>query len=343
MKKLLLLAVLSAFATASFSQPSLQYPQNAPEIGDITEIQFVSPQGLSPMPMGPNVSWDFSQLNNIGAPGEISVISPASAPSGNEFPEANIVLKMNDTIFTYAKVDENRVEYLGTKASFFGFDALVVFSDYKKQMDYPFPFGAAYTDTYAGTSSVATAEIKLDASTAVLYDAYGAIILPNGTFENVIRTKSTDIEVDSIIVAGFLVKTVSVIRDRYCWYTQDGFNPIFSMEIQDVNGMIDTVCYYTTSVAGVSDKGTLALSGLNTYPNPAKEHLNISFNSICSGPVRITVVNQLGNIMMEDQLKTNSLGLIKEELDISRLPAGVYFISIDCSRQHQLTSKFIKK
>lgn len=343
MKKFLLLTVCVFFTLAINAQPMLQYPQNALEVGDAVDIQFVVPNGLDPMPMGANVSWDYSQLINAGAPGQISAISPSAAPSGNEFPEANVVLNMNDTIYTYIKADANMVEYLGTKATFFEFDALLIFNDYKKYMDYPFPFGAFYTDTYSGVSSVMTAEIRLTASTSVMYDAYGTLVLPNGTFENVIRTKSTDIEIDSILVNGFLIKTVSVIRDRYNWHTQDGFNPIFSMEIQEVNGMKDTVCYYTTSTSGIGNPGTLQMTELRTYPNPAEEYLNVSFTSGCQGPVRINIANQVGQNMVEHLITQNAYGQVTERIDISKLPAGIYFVSVLCSDLRQLTGKFIIK
>ena len=62
MKKLNLFACCIFITATLTAQPSLQYPQNAPAVGDLSEIQFVSPAGLSHLPTGPDVTWVFSDL-----------------------------------------------------------------------------------------------------------------------------------------------------------------------------------------------------------------------------------------------------------------------------------------
>jgi hypothetical protein len=47
--------------------------------------------------------------------------------------------------------------------------------------------------------------------------------------------------------------------------------------------------------------------------------------------------------MIEHQIEVASIEVIKEKLDISGLPAGVYFLSVTCSPRQHLTGKFIKK
>jgi len=114
MKKLYIIA-LCIFVTGSIlAQPTLTYLENAPQIGDVSNIQSVSANGLSHEPVGPDVSWDFSQLNNLTT-GQITGIDSSTAPAGNEFPTANIAFNMNDTIFTYCLVNETGLYYLGSQ------------------------------------------------------------------------------------------------------------------------------------------------------------------------------------------------------------------------------------
>lgn len=343
MKKIFLLVIIWGFALSMLAQPVFQYPQNAPEIGDIMEIQFVAPNGLNPAPNGANVNWNFSQLTNIGDPGQISVISPASAPSGNEFPMANVVLNMNDSIYTYGKIENDGFEYHGSKATISGFDIVLVFNDYKEYMRYPFPFGAAFTDTYRGASTALTAQITASGTTSVMYDAYGTLTLPNGTYTDVMRTMTTDVEVDSIFSGGFLVKTILTTRLQYSWYTTTSFGPVFSMEIMDAGGMIDTVCYYTTSGSWIEPQDTQQFAQLRTFPNPAGNYLTVAFTSSCTGPVNIRIVNQVGQTMIDHLLTEPLNGEVSQKIDIGSLPAGIYFLGILCNGAHQLTGKFIVK
>jgi hypothetical protein len=101
MRKLYLL-VCSIFCTAVIiAQPTLQYPQNAPTLGDVSEIQFVSTAGLTHEPVGPDVTWDFSSLEVIFG-GEITAIDPVLAPAGDQFPASNVTMRMENSIFTFA-------------------------------------------------------------------------------------------------------------------------------------------------------------------------------------------------------------------------------------------------
>ena len=341
MKKFYLFACCILFTMAIIAQPALQYPQNAPEVGDVMEIQFVSPDGLSHEPSGADVSWDFSQLINWGDLGQITAISPASAPAGNEFPTANVVMNMGDTIFTYALVEENGAYYLGSQATTGTYPTLFIYSDSRKYMEYPFTYNDVFSDTYKGVSIVSVAEVRLTATTSVLADSYGTLILPTGTFTDVLRTTTIDNEIDSIFIGGSFTSVVNVTRTQYAWYAPTSVGPLLSMEILDHSGELNTICYYTNAGTGINTPDINYISHFNIYPNPAEDNLFVEYKSSGNLPVTILIVNQVGQVMISSDIRGNASGLVTEKVDIRNLPAGIYFANISYNSNSQKTKKFV--
>ena len=69
------------------------------------------------------------------------------------------------------------------------------------------------------------------------------------------------------------------------------------------------------------------------YPNPAKEHLHISFNE----PIRqVDIFNAEGGLIFSEAPNTE-----EASLQINQLPAGIYMVRITTGDQI-ITRKFIK-
>ncbi len=342
MKKLYIIA-LCIFVTGSMlAQPTLTYPDNAPQIGDVSNLQFVSSNGLSHEPVGADVSWDFSQLSNLTA-GQVTAIDPSTAPAGNEFPTANIALNMNDSIFTYCLVDATGLYYLGSQMLVAQNSSLKIYTDSRKFMEYPFTYNDIYTDTYKGivTIEMANVEVRISAISVVTADSYGTLILPTGTFTDVLRTTTADEEIDSIFEDGAFISEVLVSRIQYLWYAASSSSPLFSMEVSNSTGSLDTCCFYSTTGAGIIEADSEPLSKLNVFPNPASEDLVIEFTSNGENETIISIVNQIGQVMLSKEVPQVTRGLISEKIDISKLPSGIYFANVSCSSGKQLTKKLI--
>ena len=341
MKKLYLSITGIFCALIMIAQPTLDYPQNAPAIGDIMAIQFVSCEGLTQGPAGPDVTWDFSELTNTWEPGLITVISPADAPAGNDFPDANIVMNMNDTIFTYAKTDATGIYYLGSQITTAMIPVLFKYSDIRTYLEFPFTYGDAFTDTYEGVSTAMMTEIRLSASSSVTADAYGTLLLPNGTFTNVLRTLTTDVEIDSIFVKGMFVSTMTTNRTQYHWFAPDSKGPLFSMEVSDCSGDCDTTCYYTMQESIIGEAPAGSISELSIFPNPADEYVVVELNSFANAEIAVSIVNQVGQLVQTRTLTASVQSRINEKFEISDLPPGIYFVNVNCDCGKQLTNKFV--
>jgi len=78
-------------------------------------------------------------------------------------------------------------------------------------------------------------------------------------------------------------------------------------------------------------------SDFSLFPNPVKEVLNVSFNSIVQNPITIRIVDLQGKLIQSQQFN-NSNGLI--QLPLGNLEQGIYFIEVITTEQIK-TEKFI--
>ncbi len=91
------------------------------------------------------------------------------------------------------------------------------------------------------------------------------------------------------------------------------------------NETASTTVFVSGDVVGVEEEPNDAQ--LSIYPNPGKE-LTIIIENKRIGPVKITLQSMTGQTHHTGDIqKTNSV--LQHSVDVSRLPAGMYLISID--------------
>ncbi len=75
------------------------------------------------------------------------------------------------------------------------------------------------------------------------------------------------------------------------------------------------------------------------YPNPTTDEVNLEFLTNLDAEVKITVNNELGQILMDENLPKET---VVKVLDFKDLPAGVYFISLDFEGQRRKIERVVK-
>ncbi|MBE9484977.1 MAG: T9SS type A sorting domain-containing protein [Bacteroidetes bacterium] len=90
---------------------------------------------------------------------------------------------------------------------------------------------------------------------------------------------------------------------------------------------------------GVEDRSG-DISVLSLYPNPANKVLKISSKQWLNSRVNIKVINQLGQLMIEQNAAGISAGTI--ELDVESLEPGIYFIHCHDVQGRSSLGKFVK-
>ncbi len=122
--------------------------------------------------------------------------------------------------------------------------------------------------------------------------------------------------------------------------TYIGQNKVF-VKFKVTNGYGNEVYVDNINVKGTSTSGinnNIIDNTLNIYPNPAKEFINIAFESDQVRSSIINLYNALGEIMQTTILQNNTSGSQKLKLETNNLPAGLYVVEIKtgnytCSRK----------
>ncbi len=81
------------------------------------------------------------------------------------------------------------------------------------------------------------------------------------------------------------------------------------------------------------------INNVSVWPNPAQGTFSVDFEFAKSAMVNISVINFMGNTVLDDQMKALA-GHNSKKLDISRLPDGAYIVKIE-SNEHITTRKLI--
>lgn len=89
-----------------------------------------------------------------------------------------------------------------------------------------------------------------------------------------------------------------------------------------------------TSALGLSLSDTAPVEELKVYPNPAKDYVNLYIQGNIQSKVRITTITG-------KTIKLMTLDMENNNIDISELPSGMYFISIE-DGEEIITKKLLK-
>jgi len=168
-----------------------------------------------------------------------------------------------------------------------------------------FPF--SFNDSEADTWQ----KVGGSSSTVTLYyDSYGTLITPNGTYSNVVRIR----------------ENYGSGSDDYMWYI---LNPFMLVAIYDHN---TTTLYHiaATQTTSVANLYTTAKNVIDVYPNPASNTIHFSYQT------NAQLTSHTGQVII-DRINVNTL-------DISDLPAGIYFLTlIDTSKRVIQRNKIVKQ
>jgi thiol-disulfide isomerase/thioredoxin len=83
----------------------------------------------------------------------------------------------------------------------------------------------------------------------------------------------------------------------------------------------------------VTVEETTALNGLNVFPNPTADVLNINYSLVNTSSVRVDVYNALGALVMSENSASKVAGAHTSQLDFSALNNGMYMVNINVNGQ----------
>jgi len=302
--------------------PTISYSEIY-EVTDLTNMNFES--------TGANQTWDFSQI-----PYEIpiyyndfkeEVIPVSSAALSESFSGANFCIKATTgeggIVNRFYIISDNQLEYIGysifsPKSS--GSDYYQVhLDDTYVVFQLPYIFNTTFSDTYV--TGISTPEINT-------YDAYGTLITPFHTYQNVIRS----------IRNGVYFGNESYTT--YTWYNSSPFYEIMTVTVTFQSSVIVSMnARVLKNLTFLNNAENKFESEFSICPNPTSDILNIKIknpqrNLSCS------IYDLLGNVL----LRNINLSKVSDQINLEDFQKGMYLIEIFDEHQIKLfTKKIIKK
>lgn len=295
MKKIYTLLVASFCITAVNAQYILT-ATHVPAIGDVEIVVIDTLPSVIPGPEGANQTWDLSGIKNQDTI-TTNYVDPSTTQFGSEFPSANVAADQGGLI-GYLSANSALVKMIGVAldAEIFGTQTQG-FSDVNPSdtlMIVQSMYEGGYTDSsyyqisayYGGTiqgfqiDSIRRTESKKE---EVLFDGYGTVITPNGTFANSLRekviTRTVKLEEGyAFLFGGWFSPGGEQVEETvvYNWYTSGIKFPIASVTTENIGGSTIEASYNNSAEVVSVNSLTANNTSITLYPNPVVESVMIT-------------------------------------------------------------------
>lgn len=296
--KYIIIIVFSFLANVVYSQAVLNNLELSPIIGESHTIYNCD--SLNEGPGGINQTWNFSAVSCAST----FTINWTSS-IGSSMPTASIV-RVAGTDSAFYNQTNSVIEALAISNPTSGFVTLL---DTQMQLLFPITYGSILTDSCkynAYTTPIPSYTHYVWGKVSYIVDGYGTVILPSGTYSNVIRMKQTEIRLDSTVGIGTDIDSTVT----FGWLKADNHIGIAYVTKRYFNGAIfphpASFYYIDAIVTSLREAIKYNESNITLLPNPAHEKFQITFTSSLDD-LKIKLFDIIGNeipLVFENSLPT---------------------------------------
>lgn len=94
-------------------------------------------------------------------------------------------------------------------------------------------------------------------------------------------------------------------------------------------------CNYPPTPVGIHEYENRVTNTISVYPNPAQNSIRIATNGVHVENARVAILSSVGQTVHTSTFNSS------DELDISHLPNGIYFVQLTCEELHSTPQKLI--
>lgn len=295
--------------SSSLSAQTLSCQSNCPQAGDMFSMRTSSPVLTT---AGTNQLWNFSNLAAISAASHIiSYSSAAAVPSSSLYPQANLFRAgTGANAFLVSSNGGIREAFPNTLTA--NADAML--------LPLPFAYGSTYSETIISSSISAGDTIITNRQIAFAAIGSGTLILPSGTFNDVLAIKYTSTQSAKKNGAPFGYITYNT---SYYYYSSQIRHPLLYTKQLYESGPADYAPYtefIDQIVTGIKTTAEVPGSDSVVFPNPANDFVNIIFDTNTKG--RILIKNYSGQVLLEQAYTEGNC-----RINTSILPEGLYLLT----------------
>lgn len=278
--------------------------------GDVITMVACEPSGLNAGASGAGLHWNFAGMSPLGGYYNTTVQNDTSTV----FLTSNLLFSLPGRKYMHVRLNSTDTYIYGIYDEPAG---ITTHYDNFNIARRPFTYGTSYVDTYRAT--IPPAEMHGTGVLTVTGDAYGTLVLPNGTYNNVLRIKKLAMEIDTSVTAG-IVSTVNV---SYLWFDSLHAAPLMQLDSTiSIMGNVQRAMYLASPV-GISGP-SIPQSAYTAYLKDNELLLQDDFEA---GKVyEVVLCNMIGTrIIDQDFVATGNT----QRIDISKaISPGIYIVSL---------------
>ncbi len=325
MKKIYSLLIVSCFFITANAQFLMKSDSHILKVDD--EHYFNITDNVDAGANGAARVWDFSKLEtNSQLTSYMYDVSKTA--NAIDIPEANTVLEEFGVKFFFKSTGDIMEQY-GTVTG----NTITKYDKPFVKMVFPFEYGDVYSGDFSGTIEGPTFKQPIEGTYTLEADAYGTLIIPTGTYRNVIRIKTYKEEHSKGSSCNCGVVS-------YKWYSKDIRYPLLTIiQSQNSNGMntIRTAYYSKVKLNEVTEKEKPELENIsaNIYPNPFSESFKIDYYIQKDSPVEIVIFDNSGRKVSSIQKQKQPAGYYTETITSKQLgdQQGLYHVKITAGNE----------
>lgn len=339
MKKLFTLSgiVIACFGyTANAQLVTITEANQLPAVGDTVHYVNANTFGFDGTGVGPVTAkvWDESALLNAGTTYDFTWVDPATVSPNlgrDSFPNATLARGESGAAgYFYYNNTANNIDRVGWFGSTTNFG---IYENGTVATEFSFPITAGQTITSSYNGRYAPFNLGEDSVKIVLgavsinADMQGTLILPTGTFTQVLRLHV--VETFHIVTYFLGVPALDnfVEDDYYYWFSEDHLQALMVSGSTSVDGSTQAaVLRYQPIVSSPNGIADNVIPGIGIYPNPSHGKFIIKNSNGDVTKYSLEVFNMLGG-KMNTVTNINAQG--NYELNLSSFEKGIYFLKIN--------------
>lgn len=300
---------------------------------DVFNIGLTSTRVISeyqPQPEGgAGVTWDFSDLTS-NQELSLELEAPDDIPGFDLVPNATHGISSPSTgEFIFYEINESAMRTLLVKLVPPQQDLELLFDPPRINYIFPLEYNNTYSEPYARATDLGNNITNIEEGTITgTVDGYGTLILPDGTYENVLRVVLESTGTVNVVVGADTIQALDVESTTHSYINSENPLGLLIFESGSVGANFFNLGFYQKAApVSTSDEEKLT-SGVNIYPNPASDRTTIEFELRNPAEVSITLHSIDGR--MVKNLGKNSLltGKHRTEMYAGDLPVGMYVLQI---------------
>lgn len=320
----------------SYAQPSITRA-GVDRLNTVINLKSedVSGTSITAGSAGANITWNFSSYTGTNPVSYTAKECPGQA-NCFRFPGANRITSMaNIDTQDFNSMTDVEGTMLGSYSGPALGDVTVTYVNPLIEYKFPITYLQQFDDTYEFNSvSTAIGNTNETGQVSVTVDGYGTITTPKGTYSNVLRIKRMRSATQTIASSPTPI-TATYTNESYQWVSQtDGMVFSFAINTFVLNGVTNvskTVSYLDSTVLSTVDLDSKKAT-ISIYPNPSADFIAIASKEDLK---KITVSSLEGKTVITAGASRN--------IDISKLPKGVYILQGELKNGTIISKKIIKK